>query len=309
MITGVVLVAANMKTEDGELIPLKMVGSITVVERVVATFIQAGADQIVLVSGEQAPEIEKQVAHMGVVCLRDSDFEKHDMLSSAKIGFAYLKPICERVAFCPVDIPLFTADTVRNLFDSTEKVISPSYQGRGGHPLVMDQSVLPYILSFDKPGGIKEAIRQSGIAKAWLDVKDEGSMLDLAKNEISEDMVRAHKEQMLHPTLKIAMAKEQVFMGPGTMQLLELIENTGSVRNACQLMNISYSKGFKMIRLLEEQWGCPVVERKQGGLTGGSSYINEQGKDLMERYRLFSQEVKRMTEEIFHKNFGDFYNK
>lgn len=306
MNTGVVLVAANMVSKEKGFIPLIEIGSISIVERVVATFHQAGINKIVLVTGEYATEVEKKIAHMGVICLRDLEFKKSDMLQTAKIGFSYLEDICERVAFCPVDIPMFTVETVKKLMNSKELIISPSYKGKGGHPLVMDASIIPYILKYEGEGGIAAAIKTSGVKKQWLTVEDEGTMLDIAKKPISSDLLEAHKKQMLHPSLKVSIAREQNFFGPGTDQLLELIEHTGSVRNACQLMNISYSKGWKMIRLMEDQWGYPIVERKQGGITGGSSFLTERGRDLIHRYKLFQKEIKAHANESFKQYFKEY---
>ncbi|MFA9465359.1 MAG: NTP transferase domain-containing protein [Velocimicrobium sp.] len=303
MNTGVVLVAANMQSKDIGFVPLLEVGSISIVERVVATFYQAGVNKIVLVTGEQADQVEKQVAHMGVICLRDENYQQADMLRTAKIGFTYLEHICDRIAFCPVDIPMFTVNTVNKLMNAPEQVICPSYQGIGGHPLVMNASIVPFILKYEGTGGIAAAIKTSGFEKSWLDVDDEGTMIDISKRAVSSELIAAHKKQMLHPSLKISIAKEQVFFGPGTEQLLDLIENTGSVRSACQLMHISYSKGWKMIRLMEEQWGHPIVERKQGGVSGGSSFLTEEGKNLMYRYKSFQKEVKEKTNEIFEQYF------
>lgn len=303
--TGAVLIAANMKSPEGDNVSLKMLGSISVVERVVSTFMQAGVGKIVLVSGEQAAEIEKKIAHMGVICMRNEAYETSDMFASAKIGLAYLEKSCEKIAVCPVDIPLFTVDTVKKLFASEAKVISPSNKKRGGHPMVLDKTIVPDILNYTGAGGLKEAIRIAGIKREWLEVEDDGSLLDIAKKEASNVMISAHTKQMLHPAIKITIAKERVFMGPGAMQLLELIEDTGSVRNACQLMNISYSKGFKILRAMEEQWGHPVVESRQGGTTGGSSCITESGKDLMERYRKYQSKVKEMALELFDTYFGN----
>lgn len=303
MNTGVVLVAANMVSQENGFIPLLEVGSITVVERVVATFRQAGVHSIALVTGERAGEVEKQVSHMGVTCLRDLNYCEHDMLATAKIGFSYLQPFCERVAFCPVDIPMFTAQTVKRLMRASEPLIAPSYMGKGGHPLVMDVSILPLILNYTGEGGIEAAIKAGGIERKWLEVEDEGTLLDIRMEPVSTELLAAHKKQMLHPSLKVVIAKEQNFLGPGMEQLLELIENTGSVRNACQLMNISYSKGWKMIHLMEEQWGHPVVARKQGGATGGNSCLTDEGKDLITRYKAFKQEIKEQANLIFKKYF------
>ncbi|MEG1741300.1 MAG: NTP transferase domain-containing protein [Acetivibrio sp.] len=305
MVTGAVLIAANMQSEEKGFLPLRTLGSITVIERVVSTFLQAGINKIVLVTGEHAEEIEKQMNHMGIICLRNENYLCSDMLQSAKIGFSFLVEQCDRIGFCPVDIPMFTAETVKKAAGAKEVVISPSYKGKGGHPLFMDRDVVEKILQYEGEGGIPEAIRFYGYRKAWFEVADEGTLFDLAKTEVSKDLVNSHKKQMLHPQLKLSIGREQNFFGPGPVQLLELIENTGSVRSACQLMNISYSKGWKMIRLMEEQWEHKIVKRQQGGTTGGCSYLTEEGKDLISRYLNFQKEVKQEVDLKFEKYFAN----
>ena len=52
----------------------------------------------------------------------------------------------------------------------------------------------------------------------------------------------------LHPALKLRLARERIFFGPGPAELLMQIRRTDSVRMACEQMGISYSKGWKMIK-------------------------------------------------------------
>lgn len=55
MITGAVIgVPDKLKS-----VPLMELGTITVVERIITTFLQAGIDKIVLVTGEENVEIQK----------------------------------------------------------------------------------------------------------------------------------------------------------------------------------------------------------------------------------------------------------
>lgn len=299
MITGAVIgVPDNLKS-----VPMMKLGTITVVERIITTFLQAGIDRIVLAAGEENVEMQKLVEHRGVICLGNKENEDTDLFGAAKIGFSYLMGECGRIAFTPVDIPMFTKETVVKLMESKEPLAGPAYQGKGGHPLVLDVKILPGILSFSGKGGLKEAVRGCGIKKTWIDVSDAGILMDVEKDSVPKDFLAAHTSQMLHPYIKVSIAKEHPFFGPGTEQLLELIESTGSVRSACQLMHMSYSKGWKMIRLMEEQWKHPVVKRCQGGALGGSSYLTEEGKDLLDRYKAYKSEVKMEAEELFSKYF------
>jgi molybdate transport system regulatory protein len=82
-----------------------------------------------------------------------------------------------------------------------------------------------------------------------------------------------------------------------------MIETTGSVRMACQQIGLSYSKGWKMIAVMERQWGIPLVQRQQGGKHGGEAFVTPEGKKLLERFRQFEQSGKAAVEAIFHQYF------
>ena len=47
--------------------------------------------------------------------------------------------------------------------------------------------------------------------------------------------------------------------------LMEYIEKTGSMQEACLEMGLSYSKGAKMIKMAEKQLGYRLLERRIGG--------------------------------------------
>ena len=52
----------------------------------------------------------------------------------------------------------------------------------------------------------------------------------------------------MFPHIKVELRAEDKFFGPGVCELLELIEQTGSLQSACTEMGLSYSKGSRMLR-------------------------------------------------------------
>ena len=70
--------------------------------------------------------LERHLSDNGLVFLRNNEYESTDMFASAKIGLDYLQSKCDRVLFTPVDIPLFTAGTVRALIASEAEIASLS---------------------------------------------------------------------------------------------------------------------------------------------------------------------------------------
>lgn len=111
------------------------------------------------------------------------------------------------------------------------------------------------------------------------------------------------KEKDFRIQIWVKMAAEEIFFGPGTCQLMEKIEETGSIREACILMKLSYSKGCKMIKRMERELGYPVVDRKTGGAGGGGSSLTEKGKHLLHSYKMMVNEIKQSADEIYRKYF------
>ena len=101
MTTGALIVAAGMSSRMGDFKPMLNIGSISIAQRVIATFQQAGVEKIVMVTGYNAAALERHLAGNGVVFLRNENFETTQMFDSARIGLAYLRDKCDRVLFTP----------------------------------------------------------------------------------------------------------------------------------------------------------------------------------------------------------------
>jgi len=110
----------------------------------------------------------------------------------------------------------------------------------------------------------------------------------------------------LSTNVKIRIASEKPFYGPGPHQLLLLTQEIGSLREACRQMGISYSKGRMIVSLMEQQLGYAVINSQQGGKTGGKSFVTEEGKELMRNYSAFTEEASLCIDELFQKYFEKF---
>ena len=97
----------------------------------------------------------------------------------------------------------------------------------------------------------------------------------------------------------------QFLFGPGSEMLFRLIEQTGSVKSACEEMGMSYSKAWKKIREAEDVLGCEVVTRVQGGKGGGQACLTKKGKQLLETYSAFVKDAKEQTKIVFNKYFKE----
>lgn len=305
MKVGAVITAAGMSSRMGDFKPMLSIGSISVAQRVIATLQQAGVFQIVVVTGYNADVLEKHLAKSGVIFLRNEDYKNTEMFDSACIGLNYLKNKCNRVLFTPVDIPLFRADTVKKLLKKRSDVVYPICCGIKGHPILLSSKAINLILDYNGEGGLAKALKQLDISEGFVYIEDEGILYDADTPEEFDKLLEYHNNQLMRPVIKLSLEKESRFFDSNIALLLELIDETKSVKTACQRMQVSYSKGWKTLNSIEAQAGFDLVLRKQGGSRGGSSSLTPEGKLLLEQYRKYEKAMKEASIELYEKYLSE----
>lgn len=306
MKTGAVIVAAGMSSRMNDFKPMMKIGSITTIERVIATIKQAGTDLVVVITGFQSKILEKHLSKQNVICLYNENYETTEMFDSAKMGLQYLMNKCDQILFTPADIPLFSVHTVRMLMKSGELLAKPICKGKGGHPLLINTQLIPPILSYRGDGGLKNALLETKAELKRIEVKDKGILLDADTQEDFRELLKHHNEQMLRPKMKLLLAKEDEFLDQKAAMLLSLIDETNSVKLSCERLNISYRKAWNMLNNMEEQMGFDIVMRHQGGAEGGYSELTDEGRELLRKYMLFVEKTEECVQEIYDQIFGNY---
>ncbi len=307
MRVGAVITAAGMSSRMGDFKPLLNIGSMSIVKRIVATLKQAGAENIVLVTGYNADALEHHLAGSGLVFLRNENYEHTQMFDSAKIGLAYLADKCDRILFTPVDIPLYTASTVSILLDSGAELARPVYGGQSGHPLLLSDYVARRILTDSGKGGMQGAITRCGVDMLEIAVDDEGVLHDADTPLDYKKLLEFHNKQLARPIVSVALARETQFFDSKTAMLLSLIDETGSVSAACSRMQLSYSAGWNTLRNLEHQMKKSIVSRSQGGSGGGNSRLTEEGRELLRRFTQYEAWIREEAAEQFQIFFDNYF--
>ncbi|MHA4809125.1 winged helix-turn-helix domain-containing protein [Flavitalea flava] len=84
------------------------------------------------------------------------------------------------------------------------------------------------------------------------------------------------------------------FFGPGPVELLEHIGQTGSILQAAKKMGLSYKKAWELVSNMNTMGSRPFVLTSTGGEKGGGSTVSEEAKQMIvyhrqlrERFRLF----------------------
>jgi molybdate transport repressor ModE-like protein len=306
MKTGALIAASGIHLNIPDFDPTIRMGDTSIIKKMIITLQHADVDPIVVITGHNAQNIEKHLARMGVVFLRNDDYRNRDMFHAVQMGIDYLQRECGRIFVMPVDVPLFTSASLRMLLDGKKDAVCPVFNGKPGHPILLGSGLFGDILNYKGNNGLWGAVTAKGREVEYIDVNDEGILFEL---ETEEDLLRMRQSatrsrEPLRYSLQLKIGRNELVFGPGILQFLELVDRTGSMQTACRQMNISYSKGLKMIGLAEKETGRPLLERRAGGSEGGVSFLTEEGRLFVRNYIDMREELERCSEGLFEKYFG-----
>jgi molybdate transport system regulatory protein len=74
-------------------------------------------------------------------------------------------------------------------------------------------------------------------------------------------------------------------LGPGMAELLERINQLGSISKAAAAMAMSYRKAWLLVQDLQHTFGGAVVTTEIGGAVGGGARLTKLGEQLLDAYR------------------------
>jgi molybdate transport system regulatory protein len=92
---------------------------------------------------------------------------------------------------------------------------------------------------------------------------------------------------------------DKIIIGEGRREILEKIEETGSINQTAKLMKMSYKGVWSKIKATESYMKVRIVQTdKRRG-----SHLTKEGKDLLERYSSLKQKCVRADDKIFNAIF------
>ena len=156
--------------------------------------IAAGIKDVIVVLGPGYEKVKMAIAGYPVK-VATNEVPGSDMAESIRAGLAAVDSHSTGFLICLSDHPMVTADTVRALIavhlTDPFKIIIPVYGGRNGHPSLFPAAVLKEI--FYK-SNLREIISEEPDRVKWIDVADEGVVMDIDTEEDYESAVRKNRE-------------------------------------------------------------------------------------------------------------------
>jgi len=177
-----IVLAAGFSERMGEFKPLLPLGGVTVLERCVALFRNAGIDDVRVVTGHRGVELEPLLERLGVRIVVNPQY-REGMFSSVVAGLGTLGAEVDYFFVLPVDVPLVRVATIRRLLELCRQehadVIYPRFMGKRGHPPLIAARHARKIAAWEGEGGLKAALARWEPAALDVEVADGNILLDM----------------------------------------------------------------------------------------------------------------------------------
>ena len=154
-----ILLAAGQSKRMGAFKPLLPFGEMTVIESCLDYLKRGGVETIVVVLGHQAETIRQKLKNLPIRFALNPDPDSEMSLSIA-CGVRELPADCPATLIALTDHPAVPAEVVTALTETWKggraKLLAPEYDGRGGHPVLVDLCFRDQLLHLDSQQGLRE---------------------------------------------------------------------------------------------------------------------------------------------------------
>ena len=108
---------------------------------------------------------------------------------------------------------------------------------------------------------------------------------------MGKKQTQTHPRSVL-PRLRVMLGRE-IALGPGRIELLELIHATGSLQAAARQMKISYMRAWQLVKFTNRCFTKPLVSAVRGGKSGGGAELTQMGRQVVALYRKMEKQSQK----------------
>ncbi len=192
-LVAAIILAAGQSQRMGAFKPLLPFGDKTVIETCIEHLRGGGVENVIVVLGQgpHAVELKSQLKDWRVAFAINHD-PASEMSASIACGVSQLPFQTKAVLITPVDHPAVPSEVVVLLIGEWRKgarLLLPTWNDRGGHPVLIDLTFRDELLSLDPARGLK------GLFDAH---RDQVHRVPVSSNYIARDMDTWDDYQALH---------------------------------------------------------------------------------------------------------------
>jgi molybdate transport system regulatory protein len=128
------------------------------------------------------------------------------------------------------------------------------------------------------------------------------------------ELMKTNETATLLHKLKVSRGLHKLKIARGRhwdhLELLELIDATGSISSAATAMGMSYKAAWEAVESINNLSEQPLVERKAGGQKGGGTTLTTYGRRVVGAYRRLEQEREQILKALGSviDDFDEYYH-
>ena len=94
-----------------------------------------------------------------------------------------------------------------------------------------------------------------------------------------------------------------LIFGGGKTQILEFIDQTGSISEAAKKVGMNYKKAWSHIKILQEYLEDELVIANKGGKGQGGKVLTPKAKEVISTYKILQKDIKKYTQKRYEELF------
>jgi molybdenum cofactor cytidylyltransferase len=181
-ITAIVL-AAGRSTRMGKTKQILPWGNTTVLGQTLKNLLHSRVDDVVVVSGFQAQEVERISTEAGVRTCHNEIYASGGMISSVQTALRALEDNCQAILVVLADQPMVETATIDRVIGAWSKgkgdLLAPSAGGRRGNPVLFGRRYFEELLSLPAGAAPRELINSHAEELLLVEVETESIFHDL----------------------------------------------------------------------------------------------------------------------------------
>jgi molybdenum cofactor cytidylyltransferase len=200
---AVLLAAGEARRMGGRPKALLELGGVPLIRRSLIALSGAGVDEVVVVLGHRADEIQPTLSDFPVTIVRNPDYARGQM-TSMHAGVAALSARLDAIIVAVADQPLLNAQDITDLIGAFKKrgsasAVVPYVQGERANPIVLDAAVRDDLLAGEANFGCRQWLDAHPERVARLDTENRHYRVDVDSPEDMASFAEVYGHQLRWP--------------------------------------------------------------------------------------------------------------
>ena len=194
LMVSAILLAAGESRRMGEFKQLLLFAGKSFVECCVDSLLASRVDEVVVITGHRHRDVRNAIGSRPVRVVHNPDYE-FGMSTSVKCGVEALPSETQACLIALVDQPQIEPEIINRVIEAYLEylplIVIPNYNGRNGHPIILDLSLRKEILAMDTTQGLRQVVHAHPHRLRLVTVDSDRILMDF---DLPEDYRRLSEE-------------------------------------------------------------------------------------------------------------------